>query len=185
MECSEAPHPATKGEVMHEDYSLFSRITVPVDGSSFSYYAVGMACDLARIHGSSLMIIHVIDSAVEEQVCRLSGRSIQELHAQMEQSAWAFLRDMESTVAGRGIEVSIVLREGVPHEVILHEAKNWKADLVVMGKLGRRGVGGILMGSVAQRVIEFSPIPVLLAIGGTGRSSIAGSLEQRKETEHG
>lgn len=155
---------------MHEPDSMFSRITVPVDGSRFSYYAVGMACDLAGIHGSRLMLVHAIDSAVEEQVCRLSGRSIKELHAQMEQSAWAFLKDMQGIAADRGIEVSTILREGVPHEVILREAQKWQADLIVMGKLGRRGVSGILMGSVAQRVIEFSSIPVLLAIG-MGRTS--------------
>jgi nucleotide-binding universal stress UspA family protein len=150
---------------MRQEDSLFSRIAVPVDGSRFSYHAVDLARDLARVHGSTIMLVHVIDNAVEEQVCRLSGRSMKDLHVQMEQSAWAFLKDMENEISGKGIEVSILLREGVPHEVILREAYRWQADLVVMGKLGRRGVTGILMGSVAQRVIEFSSIPVLLAIG--------------------
>ena len=128
-----------------------------------------MACELALVHGSRLFIVHVIDSAVEEQVCRLSGRPMEELHADMERSAGAFLRDMERMVLESGAVVTTVLKEGVPHEVILSEADRWQADLVVMGKLGRRGITGILMGSVAQRVIEFSHIPVLLAIGGEGR----------------
>ncbi len=154
---------------MHEQSSLFHRIVIPVDGSMFSYHAVEMACELAHVHGSRLLIVHVIDSAVEEQVCRLSGRPMEELHREMERSAGAFLMDMERIVLDRGGRVSTVLKEGVPHEVILNEADRWQADLVVMGKLGRRGITGILMGSVAQRVIEFSHIPVLLAIGGRKR----------------
>jgi nucleotide-binding universal stress UspA family protein len=56
----------------------------------------------------------------------------------------------------------VIIREGVPHEVILEEASSWGADLIVMGKLGRRGIAHILLGSVAERVIEFSEIPVLI-----------------------
>ncbi len=149
---------------MDEYGSLFSRIIVPVDGSKFSFHAVAMACDLAAVHGSEIMVIHVIDSAVEEQVCRLSGRSKQEMHDQMEKSAGAFLMDMAGHAAKKGISAPTLLREGIPHEVILREAGRWQSDLIVMGKLGRRGVSGILMGSVAQRVIEFATIPVLLAI---------------------
>ena len=46
--------------------------------------------------------------------------------------------------------------------VILDEAVSWGADLIVMGKLGKRGVSRILLGSVAERVIEFANLPVLL-----------------------
>ncbi|MCK4425115.1 MAG: universal stress protein [Deltaproteobacteria bacterium] len=42
------------------------------------------------------------------------------------------------------------------------EAASWGADLIVMGKLGKRGVSRILLGSVAERVIEFANLPVLL-----------------------
>ena len=58
--------------------------------------------------------------------------------------------------------VSITIKEGIPHEVIIDEAVSWGADLIVMGKLGKRGVSRILLGSVAERVIEFADLPVLL-----------------------
>ena len=59
--------------------------------------------------------------------------------------------------------VVIDLKKGVPYEVILMEAKNRGADLIVMDKLGKRGVGRILLGSIAERVIEFTKVSVMLA----------------------
>ena len=149
--------------------SLFHRIFVPVDGSMFSFNAVRLACELAAIHGSNLMIIHVVDSALVDQIRRLSGKSSKNMHMQMRESASAFLRDMELHAGNNGVAVSTMLSDGVPHEVILAEADRWQADLIVMGKLGSRGISGILMGSVAQRVIEFASIPVLLAIKAEGK----------------
>ena len=70
---------------------------------------------------------------------------------------------MSLEVSDWDIAVDIILREGGPHEVILTEADNWGADLIVMGKLGKRGVSRILLGSVAERVIEFTGLPVMLA----------------------
>jgi nucleotide-binding universal stress UspA family protein len=56
----------------------------------------------------------------------------------------------------------VQIKEGIPHEVILEEAAIWRADLIVMGILGRRGIAHILLGSVAERLIECSEIPVLV-----------------------
>jgi nucleotide-binding universal stress UspA family protein len=80
----------------------------------------------------------------------------------MEGSARAFLEDMSLEISQSGVLVSITIKEGAPHEVIIDEAVSWGADLIVMGKLGKRGVSRILLGSVAERVIEFANLPVLL-----------------------
>jgi nucleotide-binding universal stress UspA family protein len=145
------------------DNKLFARILVPVDGSRFSLQAVKMAIRLAINCGSSLLLLHVLDVDVVEQLQRFSHRSHDEVRIEMEESARGFLQDMLLEAGQRHVEVAIALKEGVPHEVILIEAKNWGADLIVMGKLGKRGVGRILLGSVAERVIEFTKVPVMLA----------------------
>lgn len=51
----------------------------------------------------------------------------------------------------------------IPHEVILREADHWVVDLIVTGKLDKRGVNRTLLGSVAERVIKFTRLPVMLA----------------------
>ena len=146
-----------------ETDKLFSRILVPVDGSKFSLQAVRLATRLARHCDSNLLLLHVLDITVVEQLQRFSDKSHDEVRADMEKSAEGFLKDMSLEVSEWNIAVDIVLREATPHEVILTEADNWGADLIVMGKLGKRGVSRILLGSVAERVIEFTRLPVMLA----------------------
>ena len=145
-----------------ETDKLFNRILVPVDGSKFCLQAVKLAIRLASHCESSLLLLHVLDTAVVEQLQRFSDKSHEEVRAEMEKSARGFLKDMTLEVSEWDIRVDILLREGVPHEVILKEADNWGADLIVMGKLGKRGVSRILLGSVAERVIEFTRLPVML-----------------------
>ena len=60
------------------------------------------------------------------------------------------------------VNLEVLIEEGIPHEAIIKEAASWGADLVVLGKLGRRGISHIVLGSVAERVIEFSEMPVLV-----------------------
>jgi nucleotide-binding universal stress UspA family protein len=151
------------GGMTQEIDNLFSKILVPVDGSKFSLQAVRLATRLARRCDSSLLLLHVLDIAVVEQLQRFSDKTHDAVRADMEKSARGFLKDMSMEVSQWDIAVDSILREGTPHEVILIEADNWNADLIVMGKLGKRGVSRILLGSVAERVIEFTGLPVMLA----------------------
>ncbi len=148
--------------MIKEDNKLFPRILIPVDGSKFSLKAVRLAKQLAEIQGSELLLLHVLDTAVLDQLCRFDYKPHNEVHADVEGSARAFLDDMSQEISQSGVSVSITIKEGTPHEVIIDEAVSWGADLIVMGKLGKRGVSRILLGSVAERVIEFANLPVLL-----------------------
>ncbi len=141
---------------------LFKRILVPVDGSRFSLSAVEFAIRLARIHGSKLILIHVLDEAVLEQMCRLGGGREQEVEHEMKEAAKHLLKEMAQMVKEAGIDVKVALTRGSPHEAIVRESGQLKTDLIVMGRLGRRGVRSIMLGSVAERVVEFSEVPVLL-----------------------
>lgn len=142
---------------------LFNRILVPVDGSRYSLSAVCMAARLGRIHGSDMRIFHVIDDTLLDQLTRFSKQGRESVREELRRNAQAFLSDMRCEVDEPIITTSEpIIREGIPHEVILDEALSWNADLIVMGKLGRRGISHILLGSVAERVIEFSDIPVLV-----------------------
>jgi nucleotide-binding universal stress UspA family protein len=142
---------------------LFSRILVPVDGSRYSLSAACMAARLGKIHSAELRIFHVIDDTLLDQLARFSKQDREAVHKELQTSAQAFLKDMRCELHEMIISISeMIIREGIPHEVILEEAQSWNADLIVMGKLGRRGISHILLGSVAERVIEFSEIPVLV-----------------------
>lgn len=148
---------------MANSSTMFKRILVPVDGSMFSLHAVSLAKRLALHHGSTLLLLHVLDSAVVTQLQRFSQKSHEQVRSEMEKSARGVLKGMLLDVSEEKVPVDFALREGVPHEVILQEADSWQADLIIMGKLGKRGIDRILLGSVAERVIEFAKLPVMLA----------------------
>lgn len=142
---------------------LFSRILVPVDGSRYSLSAACMAARIGKIHGAELRIFPVIDDTLLDQLTRFSKQGRDVVHKEIRANAEAFLKDMRCELHETIITASeLIIREGIPHEVILEETQSWNADLIVMGKLGRRGISHILLGSVAERVIEFSEIPVLV-----------------------
>lgn len=140
----------------------FKKILVPVDGSRYSLDAVCLASKMARFHGSELMILHVVDESLLDHLARFTEKSREAIRNELRKSAHGFLDDMQRQASLESVSSEILIEEGVPHEIILRESNAWGADLIVMGKLGRRGVSKILLGSVAERVIEFSDIPVLV-----------------------
>jgi nucleotide-binding universal stress UspA family protein len=143
--------------------AFLEKILVPVDGSRYSLNAVCLAARLARVHGSELRIFHVIDEALLDQLARFSEKKKEAVREELRNTARAFLSDMRCEAHREIVTASeLIIREGVPHEIILEEAASWGADLIVLGKLGRRGVSHILLGSVAERVIDFAEIPVLV-----------------------
>ena len=137
----------------------FKRILVPVDYSEFSKKAVKISHELIEIHQAKARLIHVIDLAVLDEIHRFSGKSREELIDESMKKAQKLLEKFLEILPA---ETEISIRLGMPHEEILKEAEEFGADLIVIGKLGQRGLRSTLIGSVAQRVIEFSEIPVLV-----------------------
>ena len=141
---------------------LFDKILVPVDSSRYSLDAMRLAVKIAKLQGSELKLFHVLDILLVEKLKSFSKRSAESIWEELRHDADRFLRDMEHEIKKDKVNLEILVKEAVPHEGILKEASSWGADLIVMGKLGRRGVSHILLGSVTERVIEFSEVPVLL-----------------------
>lgn len=142
--------------------NLFKKILVPVDGSRYSLDAVRLAAKIAKIHGSELMLLHVIDELIVDQLKCFSKENTDAIRKEFRHQAHGFLNDMESEIRKEKVHLEVLITEGVPHEAILQEASSWGAELIVMGKLGRRGISHIVLGSVTERVIEFSGVSVLV-----------------------
>jgi nucleotide-binding universal stress UspA family protein len=62
----------------------------------------------------------------------------------------------------KGYKVKAFVEEGIPHEVILNVAKKWNADIIVLGTHGRTGISHLIMGSVAEKIVRHSEIPVYI-----------------------
>ncbi|SHM57161.1 universal stress protein [Flavobacterium xinjiangense] len=59
-------------------------------------------------------------------------------------------------------KVCTFVEEGIPHEVILKVAQEWDANIIVLGTHGRTGISHLIMGSVAEKIVRHSEIPVFI-----------------------
>jgi nucleotide-binding universal stress UspA family protein len=136
---------------------MYRRILLPTDGSPGTERAVDHALDLAETYDTGLHVLYVVDTTALPLDAH-ARRAVEHLTEEGVLSVEAIVERAE----GRGIDpvVSNVSR-GAPYEVILDYADANDVDLVVMGTHGRHGIGRYLLGSVAERVVRLSEVPVL------------------------
>lgn len=136
---------------------MYRRVLLAVDGSPGTEAAVDAALDLATSYGAGLEALYVVDSSAVPLDAH-SRRLLQE------REDWA--RETLDAVVDRAAAADVdpvtgAVRRGVPHRVILDYVDERDCDLVVVGTHGREGVERFVLGSVSERVIRLSPVPVL------------------------
>jgi nucleotide-binding universal stress UspA family protein len=139
------------------------KILVPIDGSAASLEAHQLAMDLATHYGAEVILLYVVDSSVLAELSRLSGQELPRLLHDMEESGRSMLTDLSRQAKQRRVKETLDFRTGMPDEIILSEAERLQVDLIVMGKIGRKGHRRSLLGSVTERVLEAADLPVLVA----------------------
>lgn len=148
---------------MNDERSPIRHILVPHDFSETAERALGFALDLGQRLGARLSLLHAYE-IVAYGFAEAPSMS-EELAEQIESAARSALEAVQARARRSGLDVTAVLRRGSPWREIVAFAKESKADLVVMGTHGRRGLSRLLLGSVAERVIRTSPCPVLTVHG--------------------
>jgi len=145
----------------------YKRILVPIDGSATSKFGLKEALKLARTPGARLRLLHVVD---ESPILSLpeAGYAIDTVIEDLKRSGKALLANVAKSVAAQGAKCETGLIESMGMRVadqITSDAKRWRADLIVIGTHGRRGMQRLLMGSDAELVVRNTTIPVLLVHG--------------------
>jgi nucleotide-binding universal stress UspA family protein len=149
---------------------MYEDIIVPVDGSAGVKRVVAHATSLAALHGSVLDFVYVIDTAAFTSMP--IETSWEGLGTSLRKEGEIALNEAIQ-MAGDTPHTSHLLEGGPSHEITAY-AKRSGADLIVMGTHGRGGINRILLGSVAERVVRSSPIPVLtVRVGETTESTSA------------
>ena len=140
-----------------------ARIMVPTDFSPTSDVALEYARDLARQFGSSIDLVHVFDDPFASGAFIGDGTVMMpvELREALEKQAREQLAARHESHAAGLPGSSMVLLLGPPARQIVERAKEDAADLIVMGTHGRSGLGHLLIGSVAERVVRTAACPVL------------------------
>jgi nucleotide-binding universal stress UspA family protein len=144
---------------MMRPMSLFRSILVAYDGSPDSRRALGHAIGLARDQSARLTLMTVVPppGAMTSFAAR-GGVTVDTIRSGYEQ----MLRDAAETVPD-DVGVTTRVAEGPAAQWIVKCAREGGHDLIVMGSHGRGRLAGALLGSVSQRVLHESPVPVLLA----------------------
>jgi len=154
--------------------TMYKKILVPVDGSNTASRGLQEAIQLAKDQGAALRLIHVVDQAVLAQtpgVMMAAGDVLERL----EQSGEAVLKRAAALAARGGVPADTVLLKSMAGRIadgVIREARRWRADLIVMGTHGRRGISRMLLGSDAETVVRSATVPVML-VGTTVRKKPA------------
>jgi nucleotide-binding universal stress UspA family protein len=136
------------------------RIMIATDGSDYSIRAAELGISLTKLLKAEITIIYVIDTVVLDQISKVGERD--ETESELKRDGERYLRYISSLAEKEGLKSNTMLLKGKPFEQIVHLAKSMSMDLIVIGTYGRRGADRILIGSVAERVIEYAPCPVLV-----------------------
>ena len=136
------------------------RILVPIDFSPHADAVIEWAAHLALEHDSEIVLLHAYHLPVEFQ--QLEGAYLPaDFWANVKEEALGSLATYGTQLRAQGIPVSETVREGYPASVIEEEACRQKADLIVIGCRGLSGLKHLLLGSIAERVVQRAPCPVL------------------------
>jgi nucleotide-binding universal stress UspA family protein len=153
---------------------MIARVLVPLDGSQLSEQALDLAAEMAKRFDARVTLLFAFEG-LDHLAQVLGGRNGEVDRATWEQvhrsteaglaAARAYLESESSRFPERGatVETSVVdARNGSPANAILEEAGRQPDTMIVMSTHGRGGLGRVLYGSTARKVLEASSSPVLL-----------------------
>lgn len=142
---------------------MISKILVPVDGSAHANVAVDWASDLANKYGARLLLLHVLtergSGVVPEELreyAKIERTEVTDWDL-LESAARQILNAAEKrarTRTANSIETHVEI--GHPAAVILERARNFGADLIVMGRRGLGPLPGLVLGSVSSKVLHLA-----------------------------
>jgi nucleotide-binding universal stress UspA family protein len=141
--------------------NLFSRILVPHDFSDAATRALQQAVALAAAHDGTITVQHVIEPFVlsTEVPLGLAADVIPDAASFIPLQRRALDELVRKAVGSKGVRYKTRVEVGTPVQAILEAAR--RATVVVISTHGRTGLGHLLLGSVAERVVRHSPVPVL------------------------
>jgi len=143
---------------------LLNKIMIATDGSDASRHAADLGIGLAKRSAGKVIAVYVVDI---ERLANLPGYAT--LHGLKESLLDAMLKEGKEAVAyieekskEEGISCDKVILKGDPSEKLLRYSKESGADILVIGSIGRTGVSRFLLGSVAEKVVRHSEVPVMV-----------------------
>jgi len=140
---------------------MYRKILVPLDGSKVAEGVLPHAKLLAYSEGAELILLTVGANPALDFVFSDPGLAQNAIQEQEERSQ-KYIAGVENELKSAGFKTSTILRIGSVADVILGVAEELQVDVIAMSTHGRTGPARWLLGSIAERVVHSSKIPVLL-----------------------
>ena len=143
---------------------MFAHILIPTDGSPLSERAIAQGIRLAKATGARVTGLYVMPQFhVFTYRTEMLEDTREEYAKDCNAHAVEYLAVVERVAREAGVACSTAsLSDDHPDEAILRVAEERGCDAIVMASHGRRGVAGVLMGSVTQKVLTHGKLPVLV-----------------------
>jgi nucleotide-binding universal stress UspA family protein len=153
-----------------EGSAELNRILVPVDGSPFSESTFPYVIELAKKTDKEILLLHICEPPIvpsygTQPINQKWKKYRDEMWAEMENQATNYLKKTSAALKKKGLKVKsrvVKAHTGEVVKIILQISKEENIDLIIMATQGRTGVSGLVYGSVANKIVEESPYPVLL-----------------------
>ncbi|MPN03026.1 TRAP-T-associated universal stress protein TeaD [bioreactor metagenome] len=142
---------------------FFRNIVIATDGSENTHRAISYGIDIAKLSGATVHALYVVNtSPVISDSWTVGKENIYEIIRSEGEKA---VSEVKKIGEASGTEVREVVLDGYPSNEIIDFAENNDIDLIVMGTLGKTGLDRVLIGSVAEKVVRGSKVPVMVVRG--------------------
>jgi nucleotide-binding universal stress UspA family protein len=138
----------------------FRKILIAVDGGPVSTHAAEVGLQLACCLAGQVALVHVVEPALTHA----PGIAAEDLVAEARKDGKRILTAVQDSISPLFVAHEFI-RVGKPAQEILAVAKEWPADVIVVGSHGRHGIPRVLLGSVAEGVMRQADCPVLVVRG--------------------
>jgi nucleotide-binding universal stress UspA family protein len=140
--------------------NLYKNIVITTDGSENTQRAISYGIEIAKLSGAVVHALYVVNTPSTISESWTAGKkTVEEI---MKIEGEKALSKVKEIGRSSGVEVKEVLLDGHPSDEIIKFAKNNNMDLIVMGTLGKTGLEKFLIGSVAEKVVRGSKVPVMV-----------------------
>jgi nucleotide-binding universal stress UspA family protein len=158
------------------ELTMYKKILVPLDGSGFSecslehVKAIASGCRVPEI--ILLRVVEPLSAEVVSALAMAGDNLLYKAELDSQTEARNYIVKIKNELANNGLGVEAGVVDGRAAEGILDYAKNNKVDLIVMTTHGKTGISRWFFGSVAQKVLQHSPVPILMISPSGCRASI-------------
>jgi len=146
---------------------MFEKILIATDGSKHSDRAAEAGIEMAKLYSSAVTALFVMDIGKEygplgDLISKVADDLIAGIRGNLQNQGDQVTKRVEEMAKMAGIAVTRKITEGYPAEDIIRVAKEGDMNLIVIGGIGATGLERFLLGSVADKVVRSSNIPVLV-----------------------